>query len=430
MEFIKNIWHPFTQEAVAPEKKFITKAKGVFVYDNNSKYIDAISSWWTSIHGHCNKIIAKAIFEQAKKLDHIIFTDFVHQPALDLIEKLKMNLDFSFAKFFFSDNGSTSVEVALKIAHQYWKNLGKKRTKIISFEGGYHGDTFGAMSLGVRSKFFKAFEDLFFKVISIPVPYTWLNDNEVYAKEEYSIKILEDLLRDNGESVSCIIIEPIVQGASGMRIFSKEFLDKVVLLCRKYEIIVIFDEVMTGFGRTGKMFAYNHISSVPDIVCLSKAITGGFFPLGITACNLKIYQAFYDDTDFSKTFLHGHSYTANPIICAAASASIGLIDIARVNTINHWYSQLLVELQNLTDVVEKIRTIGIIFAFDVKESFYKRKFSCADSFARSFKERLLQRKIIIRPLGNTIYILLPYCITNSQTRYIFKQIKKCLLEIC
>jgi adenosylmethionine---8-amino-7-oxononanoate aminotransferase len=339
----KRIWHPFTQEQTAQMPMVITKGWGSYLWDERGKtYLDLISSWWVNLHGHSHPSIAQAIYHQACTLEHIIFAGATHEPAVQLCELLAMFLPDSLERFFFSDNGSTSVEVALKMAYQYWNNLYgqdsscstptikskkeslSKRNLFLSFEGGYHGDTFGAMAVGAKSGFHDHFKDLCFSVLHIPFPATWMDDQHIQNKEDFAFDVLKDLLKHHQYNIAALIVEPLVQGASGMRMCRPEFLRRVIDEVRKHHILVIFDEVMTGFGRTGTLFALEQIERVPDFLCLSKGITGGFLPLALTITTNQIYQAFLN-TQWSYAFAHGHSYTANPLACRAAIASMELL---------------------------------------------------------------------------------------------------------
>ncbi len=307
------VWHPFTQMKTAAPPIVIERGKdAVLIDDKGNEYIDAISSWWVTIHGHANPYIAKAVAQQLQTLEHVIFAGFTHPKAVELSERLLNRLPF-LHKLFFSDNGSTSVEVAIKMALQYWYNQGKEKTKIIALEGAYHGDTFGAMSVTARTPFNQSFEKLLFDVAFLPFP----------TEENFNIVLqqFEQLLEK--QDVAAFIVEPLVQGASGMRMYSPAQLDRLFALARKHNVLCIADEVMTGFGRTGKLFASDYLTEKPNIVCLSKGITGGTMAMGVTLCTQGIYDAFLSD-DVHKTFLHGHSYTANPLTCAAACASIDL----------------------------------------------------------------------------------------------------------
>src|ERR1039458_604558 len=297
------IWHPFTQMKVSMEPIHIERAEGCILYASDGrKFIDAISSWWVNIHGHSNPFIAEAIARQAREMEHVIFAGFTHTPAILLAEKLVEILPGNFAKVFYSDDGSTSVEVALKMALQYWFNKGVPKTKVIAFTNAYHGDTFGAMSVGSRSVFNAPFQELLFDVKHVPVSI----GNDVEKSIERFTKIAK------GNDVAAFIYEPLVQGAGGMVIYEAKHLERMLSIAKAHEILCIADEVMTGFGRTGSLFASNYMDEKPDIICLSKGITGGFLPLGVTVCTQEIFDAFYSD-EKSKALFHGHSYTANPI---------------------------------------------------------------------------------------------------------------------
>jgi len=420
-------WYGYSQEKLENEKIPIVSAKNEFLFDENGKkYLDLISSWWTNIHGHCNEEISQVISEQSRKLDHIMFTDFVHEPAEKLVEKLNKITNNDFAKCFFSDNGSTSAEVALKIAHQHWKNLGfERKNKIIAFDKGYHGDTFGAMSIGKSSGFFKHFEDILLQnVIFSKYPSTWIDDKNLEEKNLNAIKTFEHIINENLDEISCIIIEPLIQGASGMRFSSVEFLEKIVNIAKKADIIVIFDEVMTGFGRTGKMFAYQNTSIVPDIICLSKGLTGGILPLGATCVCDRIYQSFYSNS-MKTALLHAHSYMANPISCAVANKSIELFDkyqsLKCVNAIENIYYEIYNEMKNI-DSIEHFRIMGDIFAFEIKTDENKY----GSNFSREIRQKCLANSINIRPLGNVIYAIPPYCIDLMELKKSFEIIKKIL----
>ena len=320
------VWHPFTQEKTATLPIAIQRSQGSYVYDEQGcRYLDLISSWWVNLHGHAHPEIARAIYEQACTLEHILFAGFTHEPAVKLCEQLKSILSENLTRFFFSDNGSTCVEVALKMASQYWYNREQApRPLFLSFEGGYHGDTFGAMSVGAQSGYHDPFKSLFFEVLSVPFPATWDGDEDVDMKENHALACLEHHLNENASRIAAIILEPLMQGASGMRMCRPAFVKMVVERVRQAGILVIFDEVMTGFGRTGTTFAYEQVGITPDFLCVSKGITGGFLPLALTITTDEIYNAFLSE-HWHHAFAHGHSYTANPIACAAAVASFDVL---------------------------------------------------------------------------------------------------------
>jgi adenosylmethionine---8-amino-7-oxononanoate aminotransferase len=414
----KIIWHPFTQEKTATEVISIKRAQGCYLYDENDKtYLDLISSWWVNIHGHAHPEIAKSIYEQAKLLEHVIFAGFTHEPAVNLCEGLQTVLPPDLCKFFFSDNGSTAVEVALKMAYQYWRNLGNhEKTTFLSFDGGYHGDTFGAMSVGAKSGFHNQFKDLFFNVLSMPYPDTWDDDKEVDIKEQKAINVLQDYLDDHHHKIAAIILEPIIQGASGMRVCRPQFIKAVIDLVRQNGILVIFDEIMTGFGRTGTYFALEQLAIIPDFLCISKGITGGFLPLALTITTNKVYNAFLGD-DFSAAFAHGHSYTANPLACSAAVTSLRLLKSSEcqssIKKLNQMHKKGVESLRLNCPRIEKTRVIGTIAAFDLKNSAH---------LMLSLKQQFFEQGMLLRPLGNTVYLLPPYCITNEEVELVYSKI--------
>ncbi|MCA1802581.1 MAG: adenosylmethionine--8-amino-7-oxononanoate transaminase [Rhodothermaceae bacterium] len=416
-----TIWHPFTHTKTDPEPVHITRGEGVYLIDNKgNRILDAISSWWVNIHGHANPVIAAAIYEQALKLEHVLFAGFTHDPAKKLAEQLADLLPPGLNNVFFSDNGSTAVEVALKLACQYYFNREiQSRNRFIAFENAYHGDTIGAMSAGSRGIFTRPFSDLLFHTDFIDYPSTWIGDTGVEQKEEQSLAQLKQLLDEHEGRHAAVIIEPLVQGAGGMNMCRPEFLKKIRSVCDDHDILLIFDEVMTGFGRTGHWFASTGASVSPDLICLSKGITGGFMPLSVTVAREKIYDAFYSD-DRSKTFFHGHSYTANPMACAAALASTGLLrDNPELFT-----GMAAKHLKNAGHLMEmkqvgKFRICGTIAAWQVKTGGNS---GYMNEIAPVLRKKFLEKGILIRPLGDTLYLMPPYIITEDQLSGIYKTI--------
>lgn len=398
----KHIWHPFTPQLGSEPNVPIVKGDGALVYDADGReYIDAISSWWVNIHGHANSYIANKVKQQLDQIEHVLFSGYTHEPAVRLAELLKKHLPYM-DKVFYSDDGSTSVEVALKMAFQYWHNKGQVRTKVIAFENAYHGDTFGSMSVGARNVFSNAFATMLFDVVHIPVP--------VQGREQESIAALKNAIDDN---TAAFIFEPLVQGAAGMIMYEASALDELLHVCESSNVITIADEVMTGFGRTGKMFATDHCSFKPDIICLSKGITGGFMPLGATLCTEKVYSA-YLTADRTKTFFHGHSYTANPLACAAACASLELFEngevLSSVERIAAFMKNAVEKLRQQSSVLDA-RVCGAILAVELKSPEATGYLNVVgESVAGFFQER----GIILRPLGNVIYLIPPYCTTDDQ----------------
>jgi adenosylmethionine-8-amino-7-oxononanoate aminotransferase len=411
------IWHPFTQEKTAVLPLSIKRAEGSYLYDeNDASYLDLISSWWVNLHGHSHPFIAKAIYEQALKLEHVIFAGFTHEPAVELCTLLKSALPSSLTRFFFSDNGSTSVEVALKMAYQYWFNQGQKQRQLfLSFEGGYHGDTFGAMAVGARSGFHDPFQSFFFQVVQLPFPATWEEDEKVFEKEKETLKFLEQQLEEKGHQIAAFILEPLVQGAAGMRYCRPEFIKSLVEKVRAYDILVIYDEVMTGFGRTGTTFALDQLESLPDFLCLSKGITGGFLPLALTITTEKIYNAFLHEK-WNYAFAHGHSYTANPIACAAAIASFHLLfQPTTQDAMRNLYKTHQHGIQYLKEKKQILRprVVGTIAAFEEVENSYDTS---------RLKNRFLAEGLVLRPLKNTVYLLPPYSTTPKEIENSYEKI--------
>lgn len=412
----KAVWHPFTQIKVAPEPVVIVRGEGAYFYDETGKrYIDAIASWWVTIHGHSHPYLAKKISEQLQHLEHAIFSGFTHEPAVQLAERLLKRLPSNQSKLFYSDNGSTAVEVGLKMALQYWNNQGSNKIKVIALENAYHGDTFGGMSAGARNAFNLPFSKLLFDVQRLPVP--------VKGKEQQTIDALEKILEQ--DDIAAFIFEPLVQGAGGMVMYAPQVLDELLARCSEKKIITIADEVMTGFGRTGKFFASDHLKYQPDIICLSKGITGGVMPLGVTSCAQFIYDAFLSD-DKMKTFFHGHSYTANPTACSAALASLDLFDqqhpFADIERISQQHEQFRQKIKSHAALLE-VRQLGTILAFEIRT---KEQTHYLNSLAESISSFFMQRGIILRPLGNVVYILPPYCISNEDLQYIYTAIEQFL----
>ncbi|MEO7800855.1 MAG: adenosylmethionine--8-amino-7-oxononanoate transaminase [Ginsengibacter sp.] len=416
---LEYIWHPYTHQFNMPEPILITKGKGANIFDeNNNKYIDAISSWWVNIHGHGNKYIAKQIFKQAKKLEHVIFAGFTHEPAIRLAEKLLELLQFNFSKIFYSDNGSTAVEVAIKMALQYWSNIGAPaKNKILAFNNSYHGDTFGAMSAGSRSVFNKAFNEKLFDVVFIDIPTA---DN---------LAEIDSILTQHPD-IGIFIYEPLLQGAGGMQMYDAKYLTELLHLLKGKNIICIADEVLTGFYRTGSLFASDVVYIKPDIICLSKALTGGTMALGVTACTQVVHAAFID-SDKTKTFYHGHSFTANPLACITALSSIKLLSKPKfidkvhslVSLVNEFRSSLLQKQEIFKKTIKNVRQCGTIVAFEVVG---QDSDGYNNTITNDFKKFCLDNGVFLRPLGNTIYIMPPYCIKKKELRKVFRIVEQYL----
>jgi adenosylmethionine-8-amino-7-oxononanoate aminotransferase len=419
---LSNIWHPFTQMATAPEPLRVVRGDGVWLeLEDGRKIIDAISSWWVNLHGHARPEIADAIYKQASELEHVIFAGYTHDPALKLADLLVDALPGDLSKVFFSDNGSTAVEVAIKMAIQASYNKGSPRNRIVAFDGAYHGDTFGAMAAGERSVFSEPFDGLLFEVDRLPYPDTWNGDSNRAVKEAMALEIMRDYMRQYADQLALVLVEPLVQGAGGMRMVQSSFLQGVALLCKEYGVLLGLDEVMTGFGRTGELFACIKAGIEPDLVCLSKGITGGFMPLAVTVATSSMYDAFHS-VDPAKALYHGHSYTANPLGCAAALASWKILnDEARYLNFDQRYKPFIKGLAKI-ERVQHIRVCGSILAFDVKSP----KGGYFDDIGPVLKRQFAKGRALLRPLGNTIYIMPPYVITDDELSVVFEEIAEAL----
>jgi adenosylmethionine---8-amino-7-oxononanoate aminotransferase len=406
------IWHPYTQMKTAALPIAIVRGEGALLFAEDGKeYIDAVASWWVNLHGHAHPHIAEKVAAQLQTLEHVIFAGFTHQPAVALAEGLLKILPEGQCKVFYSDNGSTAVEVALKMAIQYWANLGNPKKKIIALRDSYHGDTFGAMAVSSRSAFTAPFWSYLFEVDFIDVP--------VAGNEAQTIAQLEALAIAG--DVAAFIYEPLVLGTAGMIMYEPEVLDELLAICQQHNILSIADEVMTGFGRTGKLFASHYLHNKPDMVCLSKGLTGGTMALGVTTCNTKIYEAFLAD-DKGKTLFHGHSYTANPVACAAGIASLEITispetqqNLDRISSSHQAFADELKPLQGIKDVRQRGTILAIEFA-DESTSYFS-------NLRDVFYNYALEQGVILRPLGNIIYIIPPYCITEAQLDKVYQTIK-------
>jgi adenosylmethionine-8-amino-7-oxononanoate aminotransferase len=410
----KHLWHPLTQHKIHPEPLPIVKAEGALLYDDNGKtYIDGISSWYTAMYGHCNPQIISKVTKQMHQLDQIVFSGFTHNPAITLSEELIKILPSNQQKIFFSDNGSTSVEVAIKMALQYHFNKGNKRQVIVAFEEGFHGDTFGAMSASGLSVYNGPFEDFFISVERIPVPDG--DNNDAVLKQ------LQQLI--NIQNVAAFVFEPLVQGAAAMKMHDANGLSNLLKLCKENNIITIADEVMTGFGKTGKNFACDHLSEQPDIMCFSKSLTGGLVSMAITSCTQNIYDAFYDD-DIGKAFFHAHTYSANPTGCSAAIASLELLQSEEIQeniqNIISWHTDFNEVIKNHPKVAST-RQLGVIYALDLDVSMERY-----GNLRYKLFNHFMEKGVFLRPLGNTIYILAPYVTTKAQMKIIYKSITEAL----
>lgn len=408
-------WHPYTQHKTAPNFPAIVKGEGVYLWDENGKqYIDAIASWWVNPYGHSNKIIADAIYKQLTTLEHVLFGGFTHEPAVLLAEKLLPILPNNQKKLFYSDNGSTAVEVAIKVAMQFFYNKGLKRTKIIAFENAFHGDTFAAMAASGISFFTEAFQGSLLEVVRIPIP-------KKESKETQNQ--LKKLVESN--EFAAFIFEPLVQGAAGMQMYDATDLDELITICNENKVFTIADEVMTGFGKTGKNFACDYLHNKPDMMCLSKALTGGTIPFAITSFSQEIFDGFYDN-DINKALFHGHTFTANPTGCAAALASIDLLQKKEIQEGINLINKSHLDFENHIKTHPKVKTtrvLGVIFALEIttdnEESYY-------GNLRNKLYNFFIEKGVLLRPVGNIIYILPPYIISSDELEKIYQTIENAL----
>ncbi|MVZ66637.1 adenosylmethionine--8-amino-7-oxononanoate transaminase [Sphingobacterium sp. DK4209] len=403
-------WHPYSQMKTTTHIPILS-GKGSYLFDaEGNRYIDAVSSWWVTLHGHAHPYIADKVYEQLQCLEQVIFAGFTHQPAITLSERLLELLPANQTKVFYSDNGSTAVEVALKMCIQFAHQSGKKKNKILAFKDGYHGDTFGAMSVSERGVWTAPFQDLLFEVIFIDTP------NSSNLEELYT------LIDQHASELACFIYEPLVQGAGGMLMHTVDALSQLMRHCRNRGVILIQDEVFVGFGRTGTLFAADQLSEQPDVMCFSKGLTGGTMPLGVTTCREEIYQAFYADEKM-KAFFHGHSFTASPIACAASLASLDLLlQVETLEAIQRIVGQhtAFAEKVRTVPIIEEVRQCGTILAMDWRVG--------GTSYFNNMQEQLykkfLAERILMRPLGNTVYIVPPYCISEEDLNDVYDAILK------
>lgn len=410
----KHLWHPLKQHQTHPDSLGIVKAKGCILTDEKgNEYIDAISSWYTCMFGHCNDFITSRVYKQMQTLDQIMFSDFTHEPAVKLSEELIKILPKNQNRIFFNDNGSTAVEASIKMALQYYFNKGEKRSTFIAFENGFHGDTFGAMSVSGLSAYNGPFEDFLMDIKRIPVP-DGKNNDEILSQ-------LKEIISQN--DIAGFIYEPLVQGAAGMKIHEAADLNEILKYLKNKNILTIADEVMTGFGKTGNNFASDEIATKPDIICLSKALTGGLVPMAITSCTEEIYSTFLSN-DIAKGFFHCHTYSANPIACSAALASIELLQTKEIQDSIEFISNAHKVFENKIKQHSKVastRSKGVILAIDLKTNA-NRYGSLRDELLKYFMED----GVFLRPLGNTIYIQPPYVITEKQLKKVYTTIEKVL----
>jgi adenosylmethionine-8-amino-7-oxononanoate aminotransferase len=426
-----HIWHPFTQEALDPPPIRIKRAEGVYLYtEDGRRLIDGISSWWVNLHGHGHPAIVSAIAHQAAKVDHVLLAGCTHEVVEELARHLRKVLPKELEHIFFSDDGSTAVEVALKMALQYWQNVGHpEKRSIVALEHAYHGDTVGAMSVGAESTFTDAFRDLLFPVQRVHSAYCYRCP---VGKTRATCDIdcvgkLEKLLEEKHEEIAAVIVEPLLQGAGGMIVHPLEFLQRVRWLCSEHDVLLIADEVLTGFGRCGKMFACELAGMVPDLMCLSKGLTGGVLPMGATLCTSRIHDAFVG-TDPARTFYHGHSYTGNPIAAAAGVASLGIFErepvLECIEAIAAIHRERLAAIRN-HPAVGDVRSIGSVAAVELRADDAGYTSKLRPKVYRFF----IEAGVLLRPLGNVIYILPPYVISSDELNFVHDRVAESL-DLC
>ena len=413
----KHLWHPLTQHKLNKRQLAIVRAKDALLFDENGKeYIDGIASWYTVMYGHSNKHIVSAMTKQMNKLDFVMFSGLTHEPAIELSEKLMEILPANQAKIFFNDNGSTAIEAAIKMALQFYHNNGELRDTLIAFENGFHGDTFGAMSASGLSSYNGPFEKFLLKVVRIPTP----QENNIQEVKSRLAKILQE------NQCAAFVFEPLVQGAAGMKFHSAKGLDELINLCQENNVLSIADEIMTGFGKTGRNFASDYLENKPDIICLSKALTAGMFPLSITSCSQAVFNRFLSD-EVHKGFFHAHTFSAHPVGCAAALAGIELLNspeiVERRKYIESAHNSFAAIIEK-HEKVGNVRVMGVILAIELNIQM-ERYGNLRDDLYNFFVER----GVLLRPLGNTIYVLPPYVITNSELQKIYDTITAALETI-
>lgn len=411
-----HVWHPYTQHQGAAPPVPIVRGEGALLFDAADRpIVDAISSWWVTLHGHAHPAIARAVAEQGARLEQVIFTGFTHEPAAMLATELIARLPDGLARVFYSDDGSTAVEVALKMAIQYWANRGTPRRRIAALTRAYHGDTFGAMSASGPSVFTTPFADYLFDAVRLPAP----DQDDGGAL----LRALDAELNRRGDPLAAVIVEPLLQGAGGMRTWSPAVLREIRDRTTASNVLLIANEVLTGFGRTGPLFACEAANVTPDIICLSKGLTGGFLPLGATVVREEIFAAFLSN-DRRRTLFHGHSYTANPIACAAARASLALLDdrsADRRRAIEAVHRSRMAALASHPHV-RRPRVLGTVAAFDLageKSGYLSDRGPLLGAFA-------LARGVLLRPLGDVVYVLPPYAITDEQLGLVYAVIAEFL----
>jgi adenosylmethionine-8-amino-7-oxononanoate aminotransferase len=443
-----HVWHPYTQMLTRPAPIPVVRGEGVYLYtEDGRRLLDATSSWWVNIHGHSHPVLNAALADQAGRIEHVIFANCTHEAGVALAERLLEVLPPGLSRVFYSDNGSTAVEVALKMASQFWTNQGHARRTFITLHHAYHGDTAGAMSASEASVFTRPFTAMMFDVVRAHAPYCYrcpvgldrascaiecLGAGVRPPRAAASQETLAAQLERHSGDVAAVLVEPMLQGAGGMIVWPAEFLAGVRQLCDEHGVLMIADEVLTGFGRTGRMFACEHAGVTPDMICLSKAVTGGYLPLGVTVATERIYEAFLS-ADRTRTFFHGHSFTGNPLACALGIASLGLLrdsnGVAKVQAIQTWLARGLAPLRAHRSVGE-VRVIGGVGIVElVADRATKSAGGYLDDVGPRLTAAFLDRGLLLRPLGNVVYAMPPYVITESETAWMTGQMADAIDQV-
>ncbi len=425
------IWHPFTQMKTAPDPLPIAAAEGAYlVTEDGHRILDGISSWWVNVHGHCNPRVGRAIADQARRLEHVMFAGCTHEAAVELAERLLSVLPPKLTRIFYSDNGSTAVEVALKMAYQYWTNRGEpQRRTFLALEHAYHGDTVGAMSASHGSLFTASYAPLLFRVERVAVPQDYLAsvDPSLDGAATEPLSEIEQLLARRGDELAAVIVEPMLQAAGGMLVWKPGFLRQLRELCDRFGLLLIADEVMTGFGRTGRMFACQHGPVEPDLMCLSKGLTAGYLPLAVTAASDEVYNAFLSD-DRRKTFFHGHSFTANPLGCAAALAGLDIFaEEGVLDRITEIGGRMRKHLEAFVGrgCIRDVRHIGGVGIVELETGGQGYLADVGPRMAAMF----LERDLLLRPNGDIVYFMPPYVVTDDEIDWVFEQIGDVVAEV-
>ena len=439
-EDLKYIWHPCSQmkdyETLPPI--VVERASGINLYDTEGNcYKDIVSSWWGNLLGHCNPRINQAIKNQLDKLEHVIFANFTHKTAITLCQKLVEVLPKGLCKFNFADNGSAAVEMAMKMSFQYHQQVGNTHKKrFMALTDAYHGETIGALSVGACDLYTEIYKPILLDVERVPAPdcfrcpYGKCRDNCTCECFEQAEKVFENF----GNDTCAILVEPLLQGSAGMKVYPALFLTKLRALCDKYDVHLIADEIATGYGRTGKMFAFDHAGVSPDIMCLSKGLTGGYMPMSICVTTQEIYDAFYDDYNKGKAFMHSHTYAGNPLACSAAIEVLNILKdeniIEKANDKAKYFNRIIKEKFEDLPYVGEVRHIGLINAIElVKNKASKEPYESELRVGYQIYKKALKKGVLLRPLGNVIYFNPPLIIEREDMDFVTDIARECMIDV-